>query len=88
MEKQPASVAPNNKFRSEQTALFPVDSAVPEGSNPDPLLYLLRMADLPTDNSKTIAIHADYTTILSSHLIYTTALYNLQNHLVKNCKTG
>jgi hypothetical protein len=63
------------------SALFPINSGVPQGSVLGPLLYLLFISDLPQAPNVTIGTFADDTVILTCHKDVLRASSHLQEYL-------
>lgn len=68
---------------TEMTALYPINSGVPQGSVLGPILYLLYTADLPTNENITTSTYADDTAVLAVHQNPFEAAAQLQNHINK-----
>jgi len=75
----------NRQFRTrvkgEVSALFPINSGVPQGSVLGPMLYLLFTSDLPQAPNVTIGTFADDTVILTCHTDVLRASFCLQEYL-------
>lgn len=69
------------KYGDAYSALFPIESGVPQGSVLGPLLYLLYTNDLPTNSKTETATYADDTVVLASHEDPNVASRYLQEHL-------
>ena len=76
----------NRQFRTrvkgEVSALFPINSGVPQGSVLGPILYLLFTSDLQQAPNVTIGTFADDTVILTCHSNVLRASSCLQEHLI------
>jgi hypothetical protein len=64
------------------SALFPINSGVPQGSVLGPLLYLLFTSDLPQEPNITTGTFADDTVILNCHSDVLRASSRLQEYLI------
>jgi hypothetical protein len=62
---------------------FAIKSGVPQASVVGPLLYLLYMADLPTNENTTTETFVDDTVILATHADPAQATSNLHHHLTR-----
>lgn len=69
------------RVNDETSALYPINSGVPQGSVLGPFLYLLFTSDLPTTPITTIGTFADDTIILAKHNDVNTASSLVQSHL-------
>lgn len=71
------------KINEVVTSLFGIGAGVPQGSVLGPIPYLLYTADLPTMQDIVIALFADDTAALSTHIDPAIASKNLQQYLNK-----
>jgi hypothetical protein len=69
------------RVKGEFSALFPINSGVPQGSVLGPLLYLLFASDLPQAPNVTFGTFADDTVILTCHKDVLRASSHLQEYL-------
>lgn len=69
------------KYGTEYSAIYPINSGVPQGSVLGPLLYNLFTADIPTREDTNMGTFADDTVILCQHKNAQIATRRLQLHL-------
>jgi hypothetical protein len=69
-------------IENEYTELSPVNAGVPQGSDHEPLLYLLFTADLPISPETTLVTFADDTAVIATNNDPAIASSKLQTNLL------